>query len=290
MSFGHAAPENQWASVDTPAPGPPKSIGDYSNGCVQGSKTLPLLGRGYQVAKPSRNRHFGHPQLVDFVQELGQTIDKKNWGPLLIGDLGQIRGGPAPSGHKSHQTGLDVDILFWHPHANMKAPKKGSHEIKDVESLEHHRIIDLPGGEANAYFGKRIDSILRHAALDERVDRIFVNPHIKQTLCSRAEKSSDTEWLRKIRPWWGHDSHFHVRLKCPKSSSHCRSQASLPEGDGCSALSWWFDERAQKKRAKNRARYRKGMGKTDGLPKLCNRLISNGPPDSSSPLKTNSSQ
>jgi penicillin-insensitive murein DD-endopeptidase len=75
------------------------------------------------------------------------------------------------------------------------------------------------------------------------VARIFVNPAIKRALCREA--GPDRAWLAKIRPWWGHNYHFHVRLSCPRGESECRDQALPPPGDGCGKeLDWWFTEEA----------------------------------------------
>ena len=48
---------------------------------------------------------------------------------------------------------------------------------------------------------------------DARVNRIFVTPPVKLQMC--ADAGRDRAWLRKIRPWWNHHDHFHVRLNCP---------------------------------------------------------------------------
>jgi penicillin-insensitive murein endopeptidase len=51
--------------------------------------------------------------------------------------------------------------------------------------------------------------------------------------------------MSKIRPWWGHNYHFHVRLSCPSGDPECRGQAPPPAGDGCGReLDWWFTEEA----------------------------------------------
>ena len=51
---------------------------------------------------------------------------------------------------------------------------------------------------------------LQHHRLtqDPLVQRIFVNAAIKKALCREA--GDDRAWLEKVRPWWGHDYHFHV--------------------------------------------------------------------------------
>ena len=84
--------------------------------------------------------------------------------------------------------------------------------------------------------------LIRRAASDKRVARIFVNPTIKKALCD-FEKSRDRAWLRKIRPWWGHHYHFHVRLSCPPGSAGCKNQNPPPPGDGCGQqLTYWLSD------------------------------------------------
>jgi penicillin-insensitive murein endopeptidase len=85
--------------------------------------------------------------------------------------------------------------------------------------------------------------LLKAVAREPAVARIFVNPAIKRALCREA--GSDRGWLTKIRPWWGHNYHFHIRLSCPRGDPLCRDQAPPPPGDGCGKeLDWWFTERA----------------------------------------------
>ncbi|TPV93447.1 MAG: penicillin-insensitive murein endopeptidase [Myxococcales bacterium FL481] len=259
--------ENLWAAVTKPSPGPAQSIGGYSNGCIRGAQELPVVGKGYQVAKPSRQRHFGHPELIAFVQDLAQSLFEDGHGALFVGDLGQPRGGPAPNGHKSHQTGLDADLWFWAPKGADRSPLS----TQRAEALAPKRIVSGGAAEPTAHFAARVPIMLRRAAEDPRVDRIFVNPGIKRELCKR--EPTDRAWLNKIRPWWGHDRHFHVRLRCPTSSPQCAAQNPIPRGDGCDAVAWWFDKKAQADRKKNRRRYRKGMGKAEGLPAACEALV-----------------
>jgi penicillin-insensitive murein endopeptidase len=89
------------------------------------------------------------------------------------------------------------------------------------------------------FFDPSIISIIDEA--DPLVQRIFVNPAIKKALCREA--GSDRAWLEKVRPWWGHDYHFHVRLRCPSDSPECKPQPPAGGGDGCSKeLNSWFTE------------------------------------------------
>src|SRR5688572_7672401 len=153
--------ESVWSKVKSPAQGAALSIGSYSGGCVQGAAELPSPAEGgrYLVMKPERRRTFGHPQLIDFIQQLGNGLEKKKLGPLAVGDLGQARGGPAPSGHASHQSGLDVDLWF-------EAGTPGA---------QQHSVVDLEANKTSPYWSQRVPVMLELAARDPRVARIFVN-------------------------------------------------------------------------------------------------------------------
>jgi penicillin-insensitive murein endopeptidase len=228
-----------WGEVLSPAPGTPRAIGSYTAGCVQGAIPLPFEGRGYQVMRPQRRRFFGHPVLIRYLQELGVTTYQRGLGKLLIGDLGQPRGGPMPFGHRSHQTGLDADIWFWLPHDGMVL------SVADRETVGAPSMLTAGGRVLDAQqWSERQAQVLRSAAGFDVVSRIFVNPLVKKAMC---ERFPGAPWLQKLRPWWGHDDHFHVRLRCPGGQTACQDQDPLPAGDGCGAeLDWWFSEEAQK--------------------------------------------
>jgi penicillin-insensitive murein endopeptidase len=227
-----------WGEIFAPARGAPRAIGSYTAGCVQGAIPLPDDGRGYQVMRPQRRRFFGHPVLVRYLQGLAAAVQHQGWGRLLIGDLGQPRGGPMPSGHRSHQIGLDADIWFWLPGDGLIL------SVADRETIGAPSML-TPGGRAldAQQWSERQAEVLRLAAGFDGLARIFVNPVIKKAMC---EQSRGASWLQKLRPWWGHDDHFHVRLRCPAGQTTCQDQDPLPAGDGCGAeLDWWFSEEAR---------------------------------------------
>src|SRR3954465_14609529 len=107
-----SASAQDWATVSTPSPGPTQSIGFYTAGCLQGAQALPLEGPGYEAIRVSRNRYWGQPRMIDTITALGTKVRTAGQAHLYIGDIGQPRGGSAPTGHASHQTGLDADIWF----------------------------------------------------------------------------------------------------------------------------------------------------------------------------------
>jgi penicillin-insensitive murein endopeptidase len=138
------------------------------------------------------------------------------------------------SGHGSHQSGLDADVWF-----NLDPKPKLTPWAREDVPLPSMVRDDQSWVDQRRFTDKQV-TLLRLAANDPRVDRIFVHPTIKAALCERSH--GDRSWLRKIRPWRGHDEHFHVRLSCPASSPDCAPQAPVPPGDGCdSTLDWWLD-------------------------------------------------
>ncbi len=220
-----------WNLVRTPSPGHAQSIGGFAHGCLAGGEALTLDGTGYQVMRPARKRYFGHPVLIDYLQKLGRRAHESGLPLINLGDLSQPRGGPMNFGHASHQNGLDVDI--WYRLDLPLLPRNGRDSLKEIGLIdgETHRV-KIPGWtEAHS-------RLIRLAAADPRVERIFVNPAVKVELCQKTV--GNRGWLRLVRPWYGHHDHFHVRLNCPKDSPLCEPQKALPEGEGCGdeLMSW----------------------------------------------------
>ena len=232
-----AVPASAWATIPNPSSGPAQSIGGAAGGCLAGAVALADSGPGFLNAKRSRHRYFGHPDLVRFIDELSTDVGQQTGKRLVIGDMSQPRGGPMPSGHRSHQTGLDADIWFW------LAPRTANAQ-RDLDD-DPPSMVESDDRTLNAaLWGPDQVLALRRAAAHPLVDRIFVNPAIKAALCGEAGR--DRQWLAKLRPWWHHRAHFHVRLRCPPGNTDCAPQPAIPAGDGCGEeLAWWFTEEAK---------------------------------------------
>lgn len=224
-----------FGAVSGPAPGKAQVFGSYAKGCHAGAVQIAADGPGWAAMRLSRDRRWVQPELADFITRLTERAQIAGLDGLLIGDTGQARGGPMKSGHRSHQTGLDVDI--WMRPLTATRP--------DAAARESWSSYDVVKGRKTLntdLWSKSAARAIPIAASDPAVARIFVHPVIKRALCEITDGMS-RPWMSKVRPWWGHDAHFHVRLSCPAGSPQCENQQPPPPGDGCGeTLDWWFTD------------------------------------------------
>ncbi|MCT4607767.1 MAG: penicillin-insensitive murein endopeptidase [Pelagimonas sp.] len=211
----------------------PAPYGGYAKGCLAGGIALAETGPTWQAMRLSRNRNWGHPELVDYIQKLSRkAAAQPGWKGLYVGDMSQPRGGPMLTGHRSHQIGLDVDIWML-PADNLNLSPQAREKISSIS------LRRASGAYTNNNWTRAHHQIMKAAAQDPRVARIFVFPGAKVRMCN--EEKGDRSYLRKIRPWWGHHYHFHVRLNCPKGAAGCKNQNPPPPGDGCEEAQGWVD-------------------------------------------------
>ncbi|WP_454633386.1 penicillin-insensitive murein endopeptidase [Bradyrhizobium cenepequi] len=220
-----------------PAAMPTRVIGSYVKGCLAGAAQMPINGDTWQVMRLSRNRNWGHPAMIALLKRLSIRAHKDaGWPGILVGDIAQPRGGPALSGHASHQIGLDADIWLT-PMPDRRLSREDREDMSAVMMVRQDRLDVDP-----RVFTPSHVLVIRDAAQEPGVQRIFVNAAIKKALCREAK--GDRSWLAKIRPWWGHDYHFHIRMRCPPGATECQGQPSQSEDEGCrpSDLAFWFSD------------------------------------------------
>ena len=226
-----------FGAAKQPAPIPPKAIGGYAGGCLAGARALPVDGKAWQAMRLERNRNWGHPELVKWLEEFALAAQRQDgWPGMLIGDMSQPRGGPMLTGHASHQIGLDADIWLT-PMPDRRLSHQERQEMSAVSMLGPTKLEIDP-----SKWDERRARIIKRAASSPATERIFVHPAIKKALCNSAESlGPDRTWLSKVRAYWGHHYHFHVRLGCPKDSASCKGQPPVPGDDGCGKeLDFWF--------------------------------------------------
>jgi penicillin-insensitive murein endopeptidase len=257
-----------FAKEELPSIGKAAAIGYYPRGCLQGGVELPIDGATWQVMRLSRNRNWGHPSLINFLERFAPLAAKATgWNGILIGDLAQPRGGPAPFGHRSHQTGLDVDIWFVPmPDHRMTKKERDTLSANNLVADDWKQINPKVWTPAHAAF-------IRTAAEQPEVERVLVNAAIKKKLCEM-QGAKHPAWMKKVRPWYGHHDHIHVRLECPAGSPQCRPQPDVPGDDGCGKadLAFWFSDKVLHPKPKKGGKPPKPMVLAD-LPPACKTVL-----------------
>jgi penicillin-insensitive murein endopeptidase len=230
-----------FGAAKVPAQLASRAIGWYAKGCLSGAKGLAIDGPAWQVMRLSRNRMWGHPTLISLVERLAtESKEKDGWPGLLVGDIAQPRGGPMTSGHASHQVGLDADVWL----TRMPDKRLSEKEREDISATSMLAADDISVDPK--VFGDGQVKLIKRAASYRLVERVLVHPAIKKALCQAA--GTDRGWLAKVRPYWGHYYHMHIRIGCPSGSTICKSQPPPPGDDGCGAeLTDWIKKITPKK-------------------------------------------
>jgi penicillin-insensitive murein endopeptidase len=231
------AAKDVFGRATTPSEAPAHAIGFYSRGCLAGGVTLPADGDSWQVMRLSRNRAWGHPAMIAFLERFSRKAAREGvWPGILVGDISQPRGGPMLTGHASHQIGLDADVWL----TPMPDHRLGRAEREEMSAVDMVRADGLAVDPA--HWSAHQAEIIKAAAEEPEVELIFVNAAIKKSLC---ETNKGEAWMTKVRPYWGHNYHFHIRIDCPAGEAGCQPQEPVPAGDGCDkSLDWWFTNEA----------------------------------------------
>ncbi|MBI3554737.1 MAG: penicillin-insensitive murein endopeptidase [Deltaproteobacteria bacterium] len=218
------------------------SIGFYSNGCLDSESKIDGTEAGLHKLFVERNRGYGNPSMIELLVSMGsayydgwQRVTPPNlpYERIQLGDITR-KGGGFLSKHASHQTGLDVDVVYMR---------------NDFRETREDRGFDASFDE---YFvkakvvTKNLDAVRtwwlwRFVHRSGKVDRIFVDPSIKAYFCHHSaqlepdDQAERFEVLRMLRPYPEHADHFHMRLVCPSGDRKCVGSKPVPPGPGCTA-------------------------------------------------------
>ena len=256
-----------------PAKASPTVHGSYAKGCIGGAVAIPTDGPAWQAMRLSRNRRWGHPDMIALIERFSRDARELGWPGLLIGDISQPRGGPMLFGHASHQIGLDADIWFT-PMPDDRLTAQEREDLPFTSMLRKDKFLTVDQRRWTPTHAR----LVMKAASYPQVERVFVNPAIKKKLCDTW--NGDRALLGKVRPIYGHDEHFHIRIKCPDDSPGCKDQAPVPRGDGCDkSLAWWFTDEpwakpSDKKKSKPAPRR---YATLDDLPRACVAVLKRAP-------------
>lgn len=179
---GKVGPQTERALVAAGGLAPPQGAATSRRVGPHGrvNALLPIPGQGYYRYQP-RHEQYGLPETIRAIQAIGAAWQRANpRGPRIgIGDISLQGGGPFYPPHRSHQTGLDVDIR----------PMR-------IDRREHGvtwRSPDYSLGLTQ----RLVDAIRNNGVL--RVQFVFFN---------------DAR-VRGTREQRGHDDHLHVRFYPP---------------------------------------------------------------------------
>ena len=224
-----------FGATKTPTPLAARAIGFYAKGCLAGGKAIAIDGPAWQVMRLSRNRNWGHPRLISLVERLAVDVKAHDgWNGLLVGDISQPRGGPMLTGHASHQIGLDADIWLT-PMPDNRLTRREREELSATSMLGPDRVTVDPKIWTEAH-----GRLILRAASYSQVERVLVHPGIKKALCENT--AFPRKHFNKVRPYWGHHYHMHIRLFCPKDSPGCTPQGEVGTDDGCGKeLDTWIN-------------------------------------------------
>lgn len=210
------------AAVEVKTPVKGQSVGAPWDGSLRDAAKFPA-GDGYKIRRPWRA--YGTRTTVAIVKSVVTGIREEfpDQHVLAIGDFSAEKGG-AITEHRSHQSGRDVDIgLFYKekPEAYPKSFVKATESNLDCEAtfalVERFASTSAKdGGVQMMFLDYNVQGILvkwakDHGVDDDKLDKMFQYGHGR----------GSSQGLVHHEP--NHDNHLHVRFKCPKGDSACKS-------------------------------------------------------------------
>ncbi|MCW5808719.1 MAG: penicillin-insensitive murein endopeptidase [Deltaproteobacteria bacterium] len=209
-------------AVARPRPRRAQSAGAPWNGTLHHATRLPDNDTQYHLRRPWRA--FGTRTTVARIERaiaaVRRTFPKAH--VLAIGDLSAERGG-AISGHRSHQSGRDVDLGLFYKVVPANYPRDFvSATAGNLDCAATFALIEqlaATSGDADGVqvmfldFGVQ-ELVYRWArgrgTSERRLARLFQYPH---------GRGASGGLVRHIA---NHDDHLHVRFKCPSGATSCR--------------------------------------------------------------------
>ena len=211
---------------------PDQAIGFYSQGSLRHPTPLPDQGPGFLHLFLPRHRGYGSEGMIEILKKAALELALRfpRGERLQIADIAAPQGGEITM-HASHQNGLDADLVYL---------RKNHHEQQPGEGEVLNEDFVLNGKLSPNFDTERNWEVLKLLVSSGRVNRFFMDPVLKITLChyarQKGELASGEETLRRLQPYPGHANHFHMRLTCPAESPHCVGQKAMPEGSGCDSI------------------------------------------------------
>jgi len=201
-----------------------QSIGTPRDGALANASRLPAAGRGYVTRHPARV--FGTAGTIRHLLsaiEVSRKAFRGRTHVLAVGDISAEHGGPLP-GHRSHQSGRDVDLGFYYrkkpagyPNEFVKVTRENLNRRSTwalIEALAE--TADAPEGVAWIILDYKIQKMLygyarRTGIAGDKLETVLQYPR------------GPTSEVGLVRHFNGHEDHMHVRFRCSEQDSQCRS-------------------------------------------------------------------
>jgi penicillin-insensitive murein endopeptidase len=223
-SFGALFALSVAGCINAPSPlvpGLSGTVGVPHSGVQTDGAELPMSGPGFVRYRPKGVNHFGRARLVTALQTIAAEMVREVPGtpPLVIGDLSAKRGGKI-SGHQSHRTGRDVDLLFYYV-----TPRGARVVAPGFIHVESDGLALVPDTGELLRFAVELQWRLVRALLnspDIGVQFMFVSKTVEALLVDYAlSRGEPLELVLRaesvmLEPGdsMSHDDHIHLRIAC----------------------------------------------------------------------------
>lgn len=233
VAFAAGANAEEATETAPPAPGdrPTGSLscGSANRGALASARAMPDEGVGYVVPEPWRVRgaRFGTEEMIGLLERSARSVARRYARALLgVADLSREGGGPAVH-HRSHQSGRDVDLIYYAiDRAGDPLPPDEHMAVYGADGRATHAESPVPAkGIPERFFDlERNWALIASLATDAdvRVERIFVAGRVRQWLLAYARAAGVDETviarvevvLSRAGDSSTHDDHMHVRIAC----------------------------------------------------------------------------
>lgn len=229
------------ACFSTPTPLAPNlagSVGLPHAGVLTDAEQLPEQGDGFVRYRRGSANYWGNPRLVRGLMTAAAAVARVHPGgtPLYVGDLAARSGGRI-SGHHSHRTGRDVDLLFFvqtpsgAPVTSPGFVRFGGDGLAQVEEGGAFVRLDL---ERNWQLVKELVS-----SPDLGAQLLLVSHQVEALLIEHAlarGEAPELIWRAEtlmIEPKDSppHDDHFHLRIACRPEEQSAGCAGGGPQWD-----------------------------------------------------------
>ena len=199
---------------------PSAAVGRPQDGKLVNGEQLPA-GRGYYRRRP--HLAWGTNETISSLRQAIEKVRAKHKGvhDVAVGDISSEHGGKL-RGHKSHQSGRDVDLGLYFKKQRKKGPRA-------FISANRHKIDHAPNWTL-------LEALVSKSRKSSLVNYVFLDYGVQKDLYQWAKKKGvkqqTLDWMFQyprgrramrgiIRHEPGHADHYHIRFKCPPDDEHC---------------------------------------------------------------------